>query len=297
MNNSISHHGVVYWSERAQYCLWFHESKSATTLRRQFTTEYQKEPPQRQFVIAWYKQIVCHLGCKVRVDLQFLKRQTFIRSPDKLTGSASLELNMLRVTFVILAVLVGVINCAPQHEYTNSEDGVGDYDVGYIGGEHQQQQQQQQQQEQIAEQPVSYVEQDHAERQQAISYGQQHLQDFAQSYGGHGQGHHVDIDYHAHPKYSYKYGVQDHHTGDVKSAHESRDGDVVKGQYSLVEPDGSIRTVEYTADKHNGFNAVVHKSGHSKHLYHHTDAAGTNGIDAGHLALAQQTDNNGYESY
>lgn len=32
------------------------------------------------------------------------------------------------------------------------------------------------------------------------------------------------------------------------------------GQYSLVEPDGSIRTVDYTADKHNGFNAVVHKT-------------------------------------
>lgn len=32
------------------------------------------------------------------------------------------------------------------------------------------------------------------------------------------------------------------------------------GQYSLVEPDGSIRTVDYTADKLNGFNAVVHKT-------------------------------------
>lgn len=28
------------------------------------------------------------------------------------------------------------------------------------------------------------------------------------------------------------------------------------GQYSLVEPDGSIRTVDYTADPINGFNAV-----------------------------------------
>lgn len=46
----------------------------------------------------------------------------------------------------------------------------------------------------------------------------------------------------------------------MKSQHETRDGDVVKGQYSLVEPDGSIRTVDYTADKHNGFNAVVHKT-------------------------------------
>ncbi|CAG9784928.1 unnamed protein product [Diatraea saccharalis] len=31
-------------------------------------------------------------------------------------------------------------------------------------------------------------------------------------------------------------------------------------QYTVVEPDGSIRTVDYTADKHNGFNAVVHKT-------------------------------------
>lgn len=29
--------------------------------------------------------------------------------------------------------------------------------------------------------------------------------------------------------------------------------------YSLIEPDGSRRTVEYTADAHNGFNAVVHR--------------------------------------
>lgn len=63
----------------------------------------------------------------------------------------------------------------------------------------------------------------------------------------------------AYPKYSFNYGIKDPHTGDVKSQHEERDGDVVKGQYSLVEPDGSVRTVEYTADDHNGFNAVVHK--------------------------------------
>lgn len=37
------------------------------------------------------------------------------------------------------------------------------------------------------------------------------------------------------------------------------------GQYSLVEPDGSIRTVDYTADPINGFNAVVSKSGPTVH--------------------------------
>ncbi|CAH2075437.1 unnamed protein product, partial [Iphiclides podalirius] len=68
------------------------------------------------------------------------------------------------------------------------------------------------------------------------------------------------VDYYAYPKYEFKYGVNDFHTGDIKTHHESRDGDVVKGQYTVVEPDGSIRTVDYTADKHNGFNAVVHKT-------------------------------------
>ena len=76
---------------------------------------------------------------------------------------------------------------------------------------------------------------------------------------------HDHVDYHAYPQYSYNYGVADGHTGDVKSQHEVRDGDVVKGQYSLVEPDGSVRTVDYTADDHNGFNAVVSKSGPSVH--------------------------------
>ena len=63
-----------------------------------------------------------------------------------------------------------------------------------------------------------------------------------------------------HPKYAYNYGVNDPSTGDVKEQSEARDGDVVKGQYSLVEPDGSVRTVQYTADPVNGFNAVVSKS-------------------------------------
>ncbi|XP_063621391.1 cuticle protein 7-like isoform X1 [Cydia splendana] len=61
-------------------------------------------------------------------------------------------------------------------------------------------------------------------------------------------------------KYSYSYSVADGHSGDNKSQHETRDGDVVKGSYSLKEADGSIRTVEYTADPHNGFNAVVHNT-------------------------------------
>ncbi|XP_069668753.1 cuticle protein 8-like [Periplaneta americana] len=65
--------------------------------------------------------------------------------------------------------------------------------------------------------------------------------------------------------YEFKYGVKDDHTHDIKEQHEKRVGDKVEGYYSLVEPDGTTRTVKYTADKHNGFNAVVTKSGHSSH--------------------------------
>ncbi|XP_045492957.1 uncharacterized protein LOC123692276 [Colias croceus] len=72
---------------------------------------------------------------------------------------------------------------------------------------------------------------------------------------------HVAVEeYDAHPRYDFAYSVADGHTGDNKSQHESRDGDVVHGEYSLLEADGSVRRVEYTADPHNGFNAVVSNS-------------------------------------
>ncbi|KAG6441188.1 cuticle protein 18.6 [Manduca sexta] len=58
---------------------------------------------------------------------------------------------------------------------------------------------------------------------------------------------------------SFSYGVHDPHTGDVKSQHETRIGDSVVGQYSLLDSDGSKRTVDYAADGHSGFNAIVRK--------------------------------------
>ncbi|XP_050342900.1 cuticle protein-like [Nymphalis io] len=72
----------------------------------------------------------------------------------------------------------------------------------------------------------------------------------------------------AHPKYDFSYSVADGHTGDNKSQHESRDGDAVHGEYSVLEADGSVRTVQYTADAHNGFNAVVSNSAPAKHATH-----------------------------
>lgn len=66
-------------------------------------------------------------------------------------------------------------------------------------------------------------------------------------------------DYDPHPQYQYAYEINDALTGDSKSQQETRDGDAVSGSYSLTDPDGTRRIVEYTADPVNGFNAVVHK--------------------------------------
>ncbi|XP_073951630.1 cuticle protein 19-like [Choristoneura fumiferana] len=71
-------------------------------------------------------------------------------------------------------------------------------------------------------------------------------------------------DHYAHPKYEFAYKVEDPHTGDSKSQHETRDGDRVTGYYSLHEADGTVRIVHYTADK-NGFNAEIKREGHVKH--------------------------------
>ncbi|CAG9784952.1 unnamed protein product [Diatraea saccharalis] len=90
----------------------------------------------------------------------------------------------------------------------------------------------------------------HEQQQQQIQHGHEE--------------HHED--YYAYPKYAYEYSIKDPHTGDYKTQHETRDGDVVKGFYSLHEADGTVRIVEYTADKHNGFNAVVKREGHAKHI-------------------------------
>lgn len=70
----------------------------------------------------------------------------------------------------------------------------------------------------------------------------------------------AQLQYQPDPSYRFAYQVQDQITGDSKSQEETRQGDVVKGRYSLVEPDGTRRTVDYTADPTNGFNAYVQKS-------------------------------------
>lgn len=72
--------------------------------------------------------------------------------------------------------------------------------------------------------------------------------------------HALDTQYDPLPQYAFAYKVQDALTGDNKSQQETRDGDVVTGSYSVQDPDGTFRTVTYTADPINGFNAVVQRT-------------------------------------
>ncbi|CAG9566535.1 unnamed protein product [Danaus chrysippus] len=58
---------------------------------------------------------------------------------------------------------------------------------------------------------------------------------------------------------SFAYDVADPYTGDFKSQVETRVGGNVRGQYSLLDADGTKRTVDYAADDLSGFNAVVRK--------------------------------------
>lgn len=90
-------------------------------------------------------------------------------------------------------------------------------------------------------------------------------------FGGQGvlvgnQGSHQDnhyVDYYAHPIYKFNYAVKDTKTHDIKEQYEERDGDKLKGFYSVVQPDHKVRNVHYEADK-NGFRAEVKYEGDSQ---------------------------------
>uniref|UniRef100_A0A182QPG1 Uncharacterized protein n=1 Tax=Anopheles farauti TaxID=69004 RepID=A0A182QPG1_9DIPT len=72
-----------------------------------------------------------------------------------------------------------------------------------------------------------------------------------------GQKKQKDRHYNSFPLYEFSYGVHDPTTGDKKEQWEKRVGDHVKGKYTLDQPDGTKRVVEYEADDKNGFEAVV----------------------------------------
>ncbi|XP_045538969.1 cuticle protein 21 [Papilio machaon] len=61
--------------------------------------------------------------------------------------------------------------------------------------------------------------------------------------------------------YEFNYSVHDTQSGDIKQQHEQRAGEALQGSYSLIQPDGVHRIVDYTADEVHGFNAVVRYEG------------------------------------
>lgn len=79
----------------------------------------------------------------------------------------------------------------------------------------------------------------------------------------------------AKPHYSFAYGVENPNTGDSHGHSETRDGSHVTGEYTVMEPDGVLRRVLYTADPKNGFRASVRyvrpdgeESSNRDHGYH-----------------------------
>ncbi|XP_023937090.1 cuticle protein 19.8 isoform X2 [Bicyclus anynana] len=64
-------------------------------------------------------------------------------------------------------------------------------------------------------------------------------------------------DYDPHPSYQFGFDVNDDQFTNYQNRKEQREGDVIKGSYSVVDSDGFIRTVTYTADPKEGFRAEV----------------------------------------
>ncbi|EDW40689.1 uncharacterized protein LOC6604858 [Drosophila sechellia] len=89
------------------------------------------------------------------------------------------------------------------------------------------------------------------------------------------------VDYVARPEYSFAYGVEDGKTRVLQNRKETRNGDEVRGVYSVVDPDGTLRVVKYTADDANGFQAEVITNGVKTLHGHGSDGdAGGGSVDS-----------------
>ncbi|XP_039953024.1 histidine-rich glycoprotein-like [Bactrocera tryoni] len=88
-------------------------------------------------------------------------------------------------------------------------------------------------------------------------------------HGGHSASSHASVHLVSH---------DDHH---LKEQSEHRKGDKVSEHYELIEADGHKRTVHYTADKHSGFHAVVHR----EPTHHHVADHGHTSYHGGHAEV------------
>ncbi|XP_021956811.1 extensin-3 [Folsomia candida] len=77
----------------------------------------------------------------------------------------------------------------------------------------------------------------------------------------------VGVVHGANPNYSYHVKIDDAAHANYQEKAETRKGPDAVGFYSVVDPNGSLRTVEYTADD-RGFNPTVTYSHAGSHVYH-----------------------------
>ncbi|XP_028141552.1 bromodomain-containing protein DDB_G0280777-like [Diabrotica virgifera virgifera] len=66
-------------------------------------------------------------------------------------------------------------------------------------------------------------------------------------------------DYDPNPSYQFGFDVKDELNTNYQNRKEQREGNKITGSYSVVDSDGFIRTVSYTADPKEGFKAEVHR--------------------------------------
>lgn len=59
------------------------------------------------------------------------------------------------------------------------------------------------------------------------------------------------------PNYQFGFDVKDDLYTNYQNRKEQKDGDKIIGSYSVVDADGFVRTVKYTADPKDGFKAEV----------------------------------------
>lgn len=92
-------------------------------------------------------------------------------------------------------------------------------------------------------------------------------------------------------------------TGDSHGHSETREGSKVTGEYSVMEPDGVLRRVLYSADPKNGFRASVRyvrpdgeSSGHDHGYYGHDQGINSSPPPPSQLSEYESNDDEPYES-
>jgi hypothetical protein len=98
---------MAYPQERAQCVVWFSETKSPITVQRNYRHVFEKGPPDKKTIKAWYDKFVATGSVlrqsdsdKKRTSDETMERvmETFQRSLTKSIRRASLELNIPRST-------------------------------------------------------------------------------------------------------------------------------------------------------------------------------------------------------